>query len=646
MLLCARNETCSFQVVLTASGEDCAGAVVDVSDLARGTARISASRVTLYRQEFLHVFYRSSAQGELGEWPDALIPNVDPEYGERRNAFPFDLRRVSRAYRLYAARRGRPVVGVHGSGSVQPGGEYTGGLARRYVVRIVKPGAVGVATYVWRSEPGPAQASLPRATSHVPVQLKHGVNIAFRGQLRDDDFLAGDEFWFYAGPQRHQPVWVDVDIPADAQPGVYSAQVRVKLAGGAELLLPLRLEVLDFALPSTGTLATYFGIFGHAVRAAHLGPAEGEPISLELWRAYALAAVRNRVTIDAAFDFAPAYEFRPDGSIDKADYSRYDAAVSPFLDGKGTPRGTRWTSLRVPGFEKLSDAELQSALRDFAGHARERGWFERLFHYTFDEPKRDAKDLAVVRKRAEQVRAADAQIPRLVTTELEESLFGLVTRWCPVVNALEPRSRFLHEWWENRKRPRRSDYEARLQAGDSLWWYQSCQSHDCGGAGPSPWLDNWPSYMVDVSAVANRVFGLLSAVTYKVSGILYWDVAYAHHSALEQATRDPDPWESVYYFGGNGDGTLFYPGRPDRIGGNHHIAIESLRLKMIRDSLYDAELASTLRRLGEEEFLQREVRGVVQSAYRWNPDPQAWDQLRRTLLRRIAEHTSGKPASR
>ena len=41
--------------------------------------------------------------------------------------------------------------------------------------------------------------------------------------------------------------------------------------------------------------------------------------------------------------------------------------------------------------------------------------------------------------------------------------------------------------------------------------------------------------------------------------------------------------------GGNGEGTLFYPGRPDKIGGNDHIPISSLRLTLIREGNEDYE---------------------------------------------------------
>jgi hypothetical protein len=148
--------------------------------------------------------------------------------------------------------------------------------------------------------------------------------------------------------------------------------------------------------------------------------------------------------------------------------------------------------------------------------------------------------------------------------------------------------------------------------------------------------------MVDISAAANRVFGFLSVVTYQVSGVLYWDVAYGHTKYAVPKGPRVSPWESVYYFGGNGDGSLFYPGRPDRIGGKNHVPIESLRLKMIRDSLVDAEYAYLLLQVGDEEFLRSEVSKVVQKADQWSDDPERWLALRERLARRIESKINPK----
>jgi hypothetical protein len=127
----------------------------------------------------------------------------------------------------------------------------------------------------------------------------------------------------------------------------------------------------------------------------------------------------------------------------------------------------------------------------------------------------------------------------------------------------------------------RPEYDAWLaRPNKRLWWYQSCDQHEsCANGTPGPADSTWPSYMVDASPVRNRIFQWM-AFLYKIQGELYYQVDYCW-TATDCAS--PDPWVSVYAFGGNGDGTLFYPGTPDRIGGNAPIPVASIRLKLIRD---------------------------------------------------------------
>lgn len=631
-VVCARNETCSFQVVVTATGDGCRLSDVSVHGFAQGAARLPDSNVVVYRQDFLPVFYRSSTQGDLGEWPDPLIPKIDPEYGEPRKAFPVEVRLVSPAYWKYEARGGRTMPAERrGSGRILPGGQFASRLAQRFEIQILTPGPAGEAQFRWRSQPGRAHWSPARATAAEPIALENGITVAFEGE----EFLAG-EHWFFAGPQRQQPIWVDVLIPADASPGIYSGEARVEIAGAAPVVLPVQIEVLGFTLPATSTLPNSFWMYWPGLSLAHCPESARRECMTEIGQVYARAGLRNRITTSGD-GLAPEYEFDATGKLTRADYTGYDAAVAALLDGQGAPGGARWTSLRIPRFRAFAGEQLVAVVRDFVRHARARGWADRLYAFGVDEPH-TAQQFAELDQFLRLMREAAPEVPRLATTNLHPAFYGLITRWSPLVNRLEPKFPSLREWWRYGGLPRRADYEERLRAGDSLWWYQSCMSHGCGGTGDSPLHDNWPSYMVDISALANRVFGLLT-VHHHISGILYWDVTYAHHYDPSPATVRVDPWESLYHFGGNGDGSLFYPGRPERIGGTRHIAIESLRLKMIRDSLVDVEYALRLKQLGEEEFLRREMARVVQGAYRWNADPQAWLELRARLGRRIAERS-------
>jgi hypothetical protein len=153
-----------------------------------------------------------------------------------------------------------------------------------------------------------------------------------------------------------------------------------------------------------------------------------------------------------------------------------------------------------------------------------------------------------------------------------------------------------------------SAYDQPGTAPNSLWMYTACPSHGCWDADSANW-DGFPGYAIDQPASEARAMGWI-AFAYDVSGELYWDVSHR----LEQA------WSNQYEAGGNGDGTLFYPGFPGgngaapAIGGTHPIPIESLRLKRIRDGREDYELLKLLADQGQGLVAKQILEGLFGDA--------------------------------
>ncbi len=641
-LRCARNSYCSFQVIVEARGGECRDLRAAISEFRNVAGQpISSSEVTVYRQEFVNVFYRSTEQGDIGEWPDPLIPDVDPDYGEQRNAFPARIRLFSPAYKSYRAERGRTVSKGRSFGLAHSGGEYRSRRYQQFVLRITKGGPLGAARFVWWSQPGAAEPSRELPVQARPVPLSDGLTVRFEGAGREDDFRPGDEFWIWAGPARRQPLWVDLFIPAGASPGTYHGAVQLTFDSHQPLSLPIEMEVAAALLPSTSSLATHFGFYLRGTYEYHYGFRRVDPLIRELGRAYARAGLRNRITLESTDEFDPVYEFDAEGRVRKADYSRYDAAWADFLDGRGTPHGATWSSLRMPRFRNLTGTQLLHAARDFSAHARQRGWADRLFDYTFDEPG-SPQQYAALRARAEVMREAAPDVPRLATTPLQKNLFGVVTRWCPLVENYLPETplrlgpRAWLNWWRERNawRPQAGDYQERLRAGDSLWLYISCIGHGCSETGRYPWHKDKPAFLVDVPATVNQLLATIAATSPGVTGLLYWDVSYADHHEGGAPHVDLGPWESTYYFGGNGEGSLFYPGVPDHLGGKSHFPVESLRLKFIRESLVDAELLHMLRKQGMAQEAA-DAAALIRRPAGWDTGSAPWVSFRNALLAKV-----------
>ena len=89
-LTVARNEFESFQVAVRADGNGIGRLEVEAGDLTGALGgTLPASALTVYREMYFKVSADHLSDGEstVGQWPDALVPQVDPIYGQKRGAF-------------------------------------------------------------------------------------------------------------------------------------------------------------------------------------------------------------------------------------------------------------------------------------------------------------------------------------------------------------------------------------------------------------------------------------------------------------------------------------------------------------------------------------------------------------------------------
>ena len=499
----ARNEFEPFQVAINGGLFGVANVTASVSALVGpGGATIGAENLWLYRVDLVEVTTPSGSIGEVGVWPDPLVPARDEILGEARGAFPFDV-------------------------------------------------AIGETRAIW------GEVLVPEGTP------------------------AGE----YAGS-----VWVEGDN--------FAAEI------------PLRLTVHGFSLPSTPSLTTAFLAWLPNICLAHTGDATcGD------WQTAAILAERYaRLALDHRITLSNVWVGR-DHTEDWADFDRH---FGPLLDGTAQTRllGARMSSAQITGPRTVE--KFQSWVR----HFRERGWFDRLYDYTADEPPYGSS-FEEIPARAELAKAADAALSVLVTTNIDSATENGIADWldiiAPVVNHLDTPT----------GGDQRDKYDAFVGEGGRLWLYQSCMSHGCSFGEPSAGVA-WPSYMVDVSAAKNRLMQWV-LWRYGVTGELYYETALAFSA---------DPWAGVFQFSGNGDGTLFYPGTPARVGGEGHVPVASIRLKMIREGIEDFEYLRMLERLGEGEWAKEVARQVMPTAYGAHDDASRIKEGRRLLAERLAALTA------
>jgi hypothetical protein len=308
----------------------------------------------------------------------------------------------------------------------------------------------------------------------------------------------------------------------------------------------------------------------------------------------------------------------------RIDWWQFDHDWGPFFDGTIEPNGARVTAVRLQDYGHEGDPAYY---REYERHFEAKGWLDRLFYYAADEPPPEA--FAELARRASAFRQAARKVPVLVTTALAPDLVGAVNIWAPPINYLEDKPSHL----SRHRSPVRAAYDEHLRRAEALWWYQSCMSHGCDKTSDR-YYTGWPNYLIDGTPTAHRIMPWLSW-KYRVSGELHYHTTYAYERG--------DPWEHQYHFAGNGEGTLFYPGTPKRVGGRKHIPIESIRLKLIRDGLEDYEYLVALQRLGGEEEADRLVAKLIRKTYEWERDPTALMAVRTAVAQRIEKARGGRP---
>jgi hypothetical protein len=432
---------------------------------------------------------------------------------------------------------------------------------------------------------------------------------------------ARNAFPFSVRQGRNQPLWVEIFVPVAAHPGKYTGSARISLDRTVQFTVPIRLTVWRFTLPSTSSLKSSFGLSGINALKQHRGRYTNDEDLHSITGLYTKAALLHRITTHGGSMQPP--KFSHGAGKMQLDWREYDTEVGPFLDGVAIPEGeplhgARATSaeVRTPSaFE--NDEQERSYWTEWARHFQQKGWSDRLFLYLWDEPA--SRDFPEVLKRGRVSAQAEPRLRNLVTVPFTRSLADVVQIWVPLVNCLERKPGFADFCDET---PPPDAYARQNQSGKSLWFYQSCASHGCNIVGGA-YFTGWPSYMIDMPGAANRVMQWV-AWKFRVEGELYYSMNEAYG-------QDNDPWVNMRLSGGNGDGTLFYPGRPDRIGGRTDIPIESIRLKLIREGMEDYEYLALLARLDGRQSADQYADRIVKKAYLWESRPEVFLKVRQDL---------------
>ena len=400
----------------------------------------------------------------------------------------------------------------------------------------------------------------------------------------------------------NQPLWIAIEVPADAPAGSYRGTVALTAEGFAAEV-PIELTVWDFALPERNHIETAFGFSPQNVFRYHQLTDEAD--RRRVLDLYFEAFARNRIS---PYDPTPLdsirVHFRPEADPPRADvdFSAFDSAMERAIEQFGFT-GFR---LRIPGMgggtfhsryeprigefgeeTEQYQAMFASLVEQLEAHLRERGWLDMAYIYWFDEPA--PRDYPFVAAGMERLKRYAPGLRRMLTEKPVEDLFGLVDIWCPVSHQYD------HE-----------AAEARRAEGKRFWWYVCTVPK-------APYA----TLFIDHPATELRVW-LWQTWERNIDGVLVWQTNYWTSSAAfpdepQNPYEDPMGYVSGYStppgvrrHWGNGDGRFIYPplaaAVPGAAGEGAVIAppVSSIRWEMLREGIEDWEYLYKLRGLIEQ----------------------------------------------
>lgn len=320
----------------------------------------------------------------------------------------------------------------------------------------LQPAAAGVKLTAWRGERVSAQVVVGAAENHAnlrfdPATLTGPGTIPLRanfirytladGKPQGDILDTAASLPLAAGANR--PVWLSIDVPRDAKPGIYRGELVVRSDSGA-VRFPVQLEVLATALPATVDWKFHLDLWQHpqAVARWHDVPAWSpahfallEPLMKRL--AEAGQKTITTTLVDEAwggqtYDAFPSmieWTKRKDGSW-RYDYTAFDAWVGFMTDRVGMKNARIHCYTMIPWSLKFrycdeeSSAHTEAALKpgtpdydafwgrfleDFSKHLKAKGWLGRTLIGIDERPDALMRGaLETLKKHAPEIGVASA----------------------------------------------------------------------------------------------------------------------------------------------------------------------------------------------------------------------------------------------
>jgi hypothetical protein len=488
-------------------------------------------------------------------------------------------------------------------------------------------------------------------------------------------------FPFDVGANQVRVVWIDVFVPTTQAPGTYSGSLNVTV-GSTTTAVSLAVNVLRLRLPSTSSLAGAYGklsttaicgasgAHGNCMQIPNSSPPNNQDGgAFKLYDRYARAALNDRVSVylpskSDQFQFGNAQ-------------TGYNVFARPLLKGTAPTCSLADAAPRTTNCVWLPGAQLTGMVIDDNSAAEAGAWKQRAVqdgfvsrtYFVCDEvgggtypafpqasdnwQSRCVSPYATAKSGWDGASVAPnpGPLPILMTGTIHDYDYGLahypatasqITRVVANVTGIDPANYPGGGDDSGHAGNDLAAYSSFLSSKKHrLWMYVACSSSGCGQPfDGAAYYRGWPSYVIDQQPSEARAMGWQLFIFGSV-GDYYYDMTNVLNAitrtGCSTATSPNCLYQGLYNFGGNGDGTLFYPGLPAQIGGatGTDIPLESIRLKQIRDGREDYEMLLWLSQHGGNATAIAIAKNLFTRMYDSNKTQSQIDSARTQLINAI-----------
>jgi hypothetical protein len=408
----------------------------------------------------------------------------------------------------------------------------------------------------------------------------------------------------------YQPVWLTIEIPADADPGRYSTFLILK-SGSKEQSLPLSLTVYPFSMPderhlkvtewySTRNFEKFHGIsekysnawFDMLRRYAH---------NLSKHRQNIFQVPMNSIEITLLADGELVFDFSYFDQIaqifwdtGKMDYLE-TGELAQFGEGVWFSTDIHFKDFRV--FDSTKDEEITLSGMDvipyllpaFENHLRGKGWLEKTLFHVKDEPT-----LRNVTAWKEASRIIHNYAPDLIRIDALET-----THLFDDIEIAVPKLDYLAGWLEK--------YQEAARQGTELWYYTVGIYQ----------ARSYPNKTIDMPLIDNRILHWIN-YKYDLAGFLHW--------GWNHWTEDPFKEVGMHI----GDAWHVYPSKNG--------VMNSLRWEQMRNGIQDYEYFWLL----EDQILR--LRDSLGSRFTWIDPKQRSKEIASQVVKDLLNHSDDPDA--